>query len=159
VKRAAGLEAIIVYKLLKAAFELIVAVLLVVWLVRGPEASAATVAQMMLDHAAGAWALRLATIIVLTGKAVNVKIAVAAAFGDAVLSAVEALALRAGRWWAPWLVVFATAALVPVEVWEIARKPRPVRIGILLLNLAILVYLLRVAMQKHRERLVAEERS
>jgi uncharacterized membrane protein (DUF2068 family) len=152
VKRPIGLEAIIDYKLTKAVVELILAVLLVVGLVRGPEAMSATFAQMIFDHAPGAWALRAATLIVLTGTSGHVKVAVAVAAGDAALSAFEGLALRAGRWWAPWLVVVATFALIPVEIWEIIRKPGPVRGVILVLNWAILVYLLRTALHEHRDR-------
>ena len=151
-KRPIGLEAIIDYKLTKAIVELILGVLLVVGLVRGPEAMAASFAQMILDHQSGAWALRVATIIVLTGTSGHVKIAAAVAIGDSALSAFEGLALRAGKWWAPWLVVIATGSLVPVEVWEIIRKPKPVRGAILVINWAILVYLLRVAVREHRER-------
>jgi uncharacterized membrane protein (DUF2068 family) len=154
VKRPIGLEAIIDYKLTKAVVELILGVLLVVGLVRGPEAMSASFAQVILDHAAGAWALRAATLIVLTGTSGHVKIATAVAFGDAALSAVEGLGLRAGRWWAPWLVVVATGALIPVEIWELIRKPGPVRGVILVLNWAILVYLLRTALREHRERVV-----
>jgi len=152
VKRPLGLEAIIDYKLTKAVVELVVGILLVVGLVRGPEAMSATFAQIILDHATGGWALRAATIIVLTGTSGHVKIAAAVALGDAVLSAVEGLALRAGYWWAPWLVVVATGALIPVEIWELMRKPGPVRGTILVLNWVILVYLLRTALREHRER-------
>jgi uncharacterized membrane protein (DUF2068 family) len=152
VKRPLGLEAIIDYKLTKAVVELILGALLVIGLLRGPEAMSATFAQLILDHAAGAWALRAATLIVITGTSGHVKIAAAVAFGDAALSAVEGLGLRAGRWWAPWLVVAATGALIPVEIWELMRKPGPVRGGILVLNWAILVYLLRIALREHRER-------
>jgi uncharacterized membrane protein (DUF2068 family) len=153
--RPVGLEAIIDYKLVKALVEAIAGILLVVGALRGPEALFATVAQFILDHAAGAWALRAATLLVLTGTAGHVKIAAAVAIGDSALSAVEGLALRAGRWWAPWLVVFATGALIPVEIWELLRKPRPIRGAILGINLAILVYLLRVALRHHREHVAA----
>ena len=152
VKRPLGLEAIIDYKLTKAVVELILGLLLVIGLVRGAEAMSATFAQVILDHASGAWALRVATIIVLTGTSGHVKIAAAVAIADSVLSAVEGLALRAGRWWAPWLVVIATGSLIPVEIWEIIRKPKPVRGAILIINWAILVYLLRIALREHRER-------
>ena len=133
-KRPLGLEAIIDYKLTKAVVELILGLLLVIGLVRGAEAMSATFAQVILDHASGAWALRVATIIVLTGTSGHVKIAAAVAIADSVLSAVEGLALRAGRWWAPWLVVIATGSLIPVEIWEIIRKPKPVRGAILIIN-------------------------
>jgi len=156
VKRPIGLEAIIDYKLTKAVVELGIGILLVVALLRGPEAMAATVAQQVVDHASGAWALRAATLIVLSGTAGHVKLAVVVVIADSGLSAVEGLALRAGRWWAPWLVVVATGALIPVEIWEIVRKPKPVRGVILVLNWLILIYLLRRAMQEHRERVARQ---
>src|SRR5207237_8713598 len=112
--------------------------------------------QVVIDHAAGAWARRAATIIVRTGTSGHVQLAAAVAIGDAALSALEGLALRAGRWWAPWLVVIATGALIPVEVWELIRKPGPVRGVILVLNWAILIYLLRIALREHRARVAAE---
>jgi uncharacterized membrane protein (DUF2068 family) len=122
----------------------------------GPEAMAATIAQKVVDHVAGAWALRAATLIVLTGTAGHVKLASLVAIGDSGLSALEGFALRAGRWWAPWLVVIATGALIPVEIWEIIRKPKPVRGVILVLNWVILIYLLRRALQEHRERVARQ---
>ncbi|MFL5376171.1 MAG: DUF2127 domain-containing protein [Myxococcales bacterium] len=151
-KRPIGLEAIIDYKLTKAIVELAIGILLVVALVRGPEAMAATVAQQVIDHTSGAWALRAATLIVRSGTAAHVKLAAAVAIADSALSAFEGLALRAERWWAPWLVVVATGALIPVEIWEIIRKPTPVRGVILVLNWVILIYLLRRALVEHRER-------
>jgi uncharacterized membrane protein (DUF2068 family) len=45
------------------------------------------------------------------------------------------------RRWAEWFTVIVTASLVPVEVYEILRHPRPVRIAVLAANLAIVCYL------------------
>jgi len=147
-KRAIALEAIIDYKLLKAAAEAVVGVVLLTFLMRGAEAGAATLAQIVMDHASRAWALRAATAIVITGTTAHVKVATAGAFADAVLSAVEGLALRAGRWWAPWLVVIATGSLLPWEAIEAVRRPGWLRIAILLINAAVVLYLLRTVMQK-----------
>ena len=149
-KHAAGLEAIIVYKLVKAAVEAVAGILLVVLLVRGAEASAATIAQMLMDHASGAWTLGAATAIVRTGTSRHVRIAGVFAFADAALSAIEGLALQADRWWAPWLVVIATSALLPVEVVELWRKPGWTRAAVLLANLAMVAYLLREVVRKSR---------
>jgi len=149
-KRAIGLEAIIDYKLLKAAVEVVLGVLLLALLLRGTEAGAATLAQMVIDHVSRAWALQAATAIVLTGTTGHVKIAVAGAFADAALSAVEGLALRAGRWWAPWLVVIATGALLPWELRAAIHRPGWLRIGLLAVNLAVVVYLLEVAWARKR---------
>ena len=149
-KRAIGLEAIIDYKLLKAAVELVLGLLLLALLLRGTEAGAATLAQIVLDHVSRAWALQAATAIVLTGTTGHVKLAAAGALADAALSTVEGLALRAGRWWAPWLVVVATGALLPWELIQAVRRPGWLRIGLLAVNLAVVVYLLEITWAKKR---------
>ena len=121
-----------------------------VWLVtHGAEAGAATLAEVLLEHFAGGWALEAATLIVVAATSGRVKFIAVAAFADAVLSAVEGLALQAGRWWAPWLVAIATGALLPWELWEL-RHPKWGRFLILLVNLAVVVYLLRDALRAHR---------
>ena len=118
----------------------------------GAEALSATLAQVLLDHFTRAWALQLATLIVVAGTTVHIRIAAIAAFADAVLSVVEGLALRAGRWWAPWLVVIATGALLPWELLEVVRHPQWGRFLVLALNLAVVVYLLRGVIEEHRLR-------
>ncbi len=153
-KRAIGLEAIIVYKLFKSAAQAVIGILLVVLLLRGAEATAATLAQILLDHVSQGWALQAATFIVLTGTSGHVKLAAAAAFADSVLSAIEGFALRAGRWWAPWLVVVATGALLPWELIAAVRRPGPGRIALLIVNLAVVAYLLRAVVREHRARAV-----
>lgn len=147
-KRAAGLQAIIAYKLFKAVAELGLSLVAISLFVRGAEAGAATLAEFILEHATRAWALKVATAIVLSTTTKNVEIAAFAAFVDAILSAVEGLALRAGSWWAPWLVVFATGSLLPWELLEILRRPTWVRALLLLINVAVVVYLVRSA-KKH----------
>jgi uncharacterized membrane protein (DUF2068 family) len=149
-RRPAGLEAIILYKLIKAAVETLLGALAVYLLARGAEAGAATLAEVLLEHFTGGWALSAATLIIEVATSGHVKFVAAAAFGDAILSAVEGLALRAGRWWAPWLVVIATGALLPWEVWEL-RHPRWGRLFMLLINLAVVVYLLRTVMRERND--------
>jgi uncharacterized membrane protein (DUF2068 family) len=149
-KRAIGLETIIVYKLTKAVLMAVVGCAAIWLLIRGTEAGAATLAEFILEHFTGAWALRAATLIVRAATRGHVKILALAMIADSALSAVEGLALRAGRWWAPWLVVIATAALLPWEVWHFVRHPRWGRVGILVVNLAVVAYLLRTVAREHR---------
>ena len=146
--RAVGLQAIIAYKLVKAVLEALVGVLMVHLLLTGAEAGAASLAQMLLEHSTRAWALKAATVLVVTATTKHIELAAGGAFLDALLSAVEGLALRSGRWWAPWLVVFATGALLPWELFEIVKKPTWVRAVLLLLNFAVVVYLVR-GVKKH----------
>ena len=153
--RPVALEAIILYKLVKAAVEVIVAAA-AVWLVaRGAEAGAATLAEVLLEHFTGGWALEAATLIVVAATSGRVKFVAVAAFGDAILSAVEGFALAAGRWWAPWLVVIATATLLPWELWEVFTQPKWGRFIILAINAAVVAYLLREALRAHRARVLA----
>ncbi|HTO97610.1 MAG TPA: DUF2127 domain-containing protein, partial [Myxococcales bacterium] len=123
-KRPAGLEAIIVYKLGKSAIQLALGIAGIWLLIWGTEAGAATLAELMLEHFTGAWAVHAATFLVRAATARRLKILVFALLGDSLLSAVEGLALRAGRWWSPWLVVIATALLLPWELWRLLRHPR-----------------------------------
>ncbi len=149
-KRPPGLEAIILYKLSKAVAEAALAAVALWLVVRGAEAGAATLAEVVLEHFTGAWALKAATLLVRAGTSGHVKFVALAAFLDAVLSAVEGLALRAGRWWAPWLVVVATASLLPWEVWRMVHRPAVVRALVLAVNIAVVVYLLRGVVREHR---------
>ena len=149
-KRPAGLQTIIVYKLAKSVVQALLGVAFIWLLARGAEAGAATFAEFLLEHFTGAWAAQLATVLVRATTAGRVKLLAFAMIGDSILSGVEGLALRAGRWWAPWLVVIATSALLPIEIWELARRPAWGRVGIVGVNLAVVAYLLRAAAREHR---------
>ena len=56
------------------------------------------------------------------------------------------LAEGTGLWlrkrWGEWLTVIITSSLVPVEIYEIHRHPTWVKIAVLLVNVAIVVYLI-----------------
>ena len=60
---------------------------------------------------------------------------------DGALTLGEGWALRRGLAWAPWLVVVATGSLLPFEIVELMRHPRPIRMLILLANLIVVGYL------------------
>jgi uncharacterized membrane protein (DUF2068 family) len=62
-------------------------------------------------------------------------------FVYAALHLVEGTGLLLRRTWAEYLTVVITGSLLPIEVYEIARKATALRIGILLVNLAIVAYL------------------
>jgi uncharacterized membrane protein (DUF2068 family) len=147
----AGVSAIIAYKLLKAVLEALLGVAAVYLVVRGAEAGAATLAEVLLEHVTRNWALAAATLIVKGGTSGHVKFIAVLSFGDAVLSAVEGLALEARKRWAPWLVVIATGALLPWEGFELVVRPTWIRAVLFFLNLAVVVYLLRGVAREHRQ--------
>ena len=64
-----------------------------------------------------------------------------AALVYAALFATEGIGLWRGRRWAEYLTVVITASLVPFELYEVARRFTPIRVGALAINLAIVAYL------------------
>jgi uncharacterized membrane protein (DUF2068 family) len=60
----------------------------------------------------------------------------------AVLESVEAVGLWLGKRWAEYLTFVATVLLVPLEVYEILRKPTALKALTLVINVAIVVYLM-----------------
>jgi uncharacterized membrane protein (DUF2068 family) len=54
---------------------------------------------------------------------------------------IEGIGLWMVRRWAEWFTVIVTSSLVPVEIYEIHRHPSPVKILVLVINLAVAGYL------------------
>ena len=72
----------------------------------------------------------------------------AGTFFYAILHLIEAVGLILERDWAGYLVVLATSSLIPFEIYEIVQKHSWFRITVLLVNLAIVVYLV-IQLRKH----------
>ncbi len=64
------------------------------------------------------------------------------ALGYAALEAVESFFLWRGKRWAEYLTVVATAAFLPLELYELTEKVSALKIAALAVNLAILAYLI-----------------
>jgi uncharacterized membrane protein (DUF2068 family) len=65
-----------------------------------------------------------------------------ASFVYAGLFLTEGIGLWLLKRWAEWFTIIITASLVPLEVWEIFRHPSPGKILVLIINLAVVVYLI-----------------
>lgn len=76
----------------------------------------------------------------------------AGTFFYALLHMIEGTGLILGQLWAGYLVVIATSSLVPFEVFEVIKKGSSLRITILILNIAIVLYLVAKLRQEHRIR-------
>ncbi len=66
------------------------------------------------------------------------------AFVYSVFRFVEAYGLWKERAWAEWLAIVATAIYLPVEVYELVRKPSWLKVGLIAINLLLLGYLIYV---------------
>lgn len=65
-----------------------------------------------------------------------------AAFLYGALFATEGIGLWLEKRWAEYLTVIATGSFVPFEVYELARRPTLPRMAALVLNLAVVAYLI-----------------
>jgi uncharacterized membrane protein (DUF2068 family) len=63
------------------------------------------------------------------------------AFGYAALMGTEGIGLYLRKPWARWFTIIATGSLVPIEVYEIVQEIRLLRIIILVINVAVVIYL------------------
>jgi len=75
-----------------------------------------------------------------------------AAISYGLLELIEGVGLWLDRLWAEYLTVIATSLLVPVEIYELIRKPTLLKAAGITVNLLIIVYLAR----RLRERVAAE---
>jgi len=64
----------------------------------------------------------------------------------------EGLGLWFGAWWAEYVVVVSTGLFVPEELWACVQRFSWTKIGVLAVNTAILVYIVRIVWRRYRER-------
>ena len=67
----------------------------------------------------------------------------AAVAAYAVIEGLEAVGLWFQQRWAEYLTFIATTALLPLEIYELTRTVSPLKISALVINVAVVVYLLR----------------
>ena len=75
-----------------------------------------------------------------------------AALGYGALELVEGFGLWRRYRWAEWLTVIATSVLIPVELYELVRKPSALKAAGLAVNILIVIYLARLVTRRGRER-------
>lgn len=149
VQRASvGVSVIVLYKLGKAAMQLTLAVILLVLLTAGLTAELHDFAIRLAKHATSAWSVALAKGLVTVTTRSGVYLATAALVADAGLSFLEGWSLHRRFWWAPWLIVIATSALLPFELVHIISRPHVGRVILFLANLTVVIYLTRRALQE-----------
>jgi uncharacterized membrane protein (DUF2068 family) len=73
-------------------------------------------------------------------------------FVYAALFLTEGIGLWLLKRWAEWFTVVITSSLVPLEAYEIYRHPAPIKIIVLVINIAIVGYLLHRIAKEPRDR-------
>jgi len=72
------------------------------------------------------------------------------ALAYAAIFATEGIGLWLRKHWAEWFTVIATGSLIPVEAYEMVHKFSWLKLGALVGNIVIVIYLIRLAMQPHK---------
>ena len=63
-------------------------------------------------------------------------------FAYATLFIFEGVGLILRRVWAEYLTIVATTSFIPFEAYEVLKRATPIRVGFLVLNIAIVIYLI-----------------
>ena len=82
----------------------------------------------------------------------ELRVAALFALGYGVLELIEGTGLWLDRLWAEYLTVIATSLLLPVEIYELVRRPSVWKAGGIVVNIAIVVYLASLLRRRLRER-------
>jgi uncharacterized membrane protein (DUF2068 family) len=69
----------------------------------------------------------------------------------AAIFATEGIGLWLRKRWAEWFTVIATGSLVPPELYEVVTRFNWLKLGVLVGNIAIVIYLIRIVMRARSE--------
>jgi uncharacterized membrane protein (DUF2068 family) len=72
----------------------------------------------------------------------QLKLVSEATFAYASVAIVEGVGLLMEQTWAEYLTLILSLSFLPLELYEIVRRPSPWRFGIIAINIAIVIYLL-----------------
>ncbi len=73
------------------------------------------------------------------------------ALAYAAIFATEGIGLWLHKYWAEWFTVLATGSLIPVELYEAIHRFSWLKLAALIANVAIVIYLIRIALQSRAE--------
>jgi uncharacterized membrane protein (DUF2068 family) len=75
----------------------------------------------------------------------------AGALAYSVIRFIEAYGLWRERTWAEWFALISGALYVPFEAYELVRRPTPIRGAVLVINLAVVFYMLYLRLSAQAE--------
>jgi uncharacterized membrane protein (DUF2068 family) len=76
----------------------------------------------------------------------------AAIFVIASMDALEGMGLVLEQAWAEYVTLILTASLLPLELWELVKRLTWMKVGLIVINLAVVAYLLFYVRMRMRER-------
>jgi len=144
----AALRAVITYKWVKGVVQLVLAIALTVALLLGLHDELARWAHEFRDHSTRAYAVLLGRALERATTPRGLHITLLALYVDGVVTCIEGWALQEGHRWGPWLVVAVSGSLLPFELYELFHHFRWIRLVVLLVNAAIVAFLVLHARQQ-----------
>jgi uncharacterized membrane protein (DUF2068 family) len=139
---AAALRVVITYKWVKGVVQLVLATALTITVVLGLGDELADWAHAFRNHSTRAYAILLGRALERATSPRGLHITLLALFVDGTVTCIEGWALQRRHPWGPWLVVGVTGSLLPFEVYELFRHFRWIRVLVLLVNAAVVAFLI-----------------
>jgi uncharacterized membrane protein (DUF2068 family) len=155
-RREPALKLIIAYKLARAALSLLGALTVLVLVLTGLAVPLQRHLEKVHDHAVNAITLSLTRLLVSAAGSEHMLVLAAALALDGGMLLVEGWALLREWRWGVWLVVGASSLLVPFEVAAFLRHPAVERAVVVLINAAIVAWLVTHALRDRRRRRSSE---
>jgi uncharacterized membrane protein (DUF2068 family) len=150
---AAALKVIVAYKLAKAALTILLTLVLIHEHLRGRLVNFADALGdwFFRTDVLDGWGDHLAHFFWHIANAHDARLFIGLVGLDAASTAVEGIGLHYRQRWAAWWVVIATAFLIPFELRGLAQHASVVRLAVLLINAAIVAYLVWRVLAHHRK--------
>jgi uncharacterized membrane protein (DUF2068 family) len=146
----AALRAVTTYKWVKGVVQLLLFAALAITLLLGLHDELARWAHEFRNHTTRAYAVVLGRLLERATTPRGLHITLAALFIDGTVTCLEGWALQSGRAWGPWLVVAVTGSLLPFEVYELFHHFNWIRLLVLVINVAVVIFLIFHARQQAR---------
>jgi uncharacterized membrane protein (DUF2068 family) len=128
------------YKLLKAVLSLLGALMILRLMHRNlPDIALRWMARLHIEPHSALGMVILHRILMVKRRSLGVVAGLLFAYIP--LAIAEGIGLILRKVWAEWLTVVTTAAMIPLEIYEVARRPSWLRVLILVVNIAVLLYL------------------
>lgn len=137
----AALRAVITYKWVKGAAELLLFLGLAATLAFGWKDELAEWAHEFRNSSTRAYAVLLGRALEQATTPRGLHITLLALLVDGVVTLFEGWALHRRRPWGAWVVVGVTGSLLPFEVFEMVHRFRWTRLGVLVVNVAVVAFL------------------
>jgi len=137
----AALRTIITYKWVKGVVQLLLFAALLLTIALGLDDDLARWAHEFRNHSTRAYAVVLGRALERATTPRGIQITLLALLIDGTVTCIEGWALQRRHPWGPWLVVAVTGSLLPFEVYELFHPFRWIRVLVLLINAAVVVFL------------------